>query len=1027
MSSRPGHSEPRRLVLLDPALLPRAERILGPGVRAWKVPPRAGGRERILIELPPSLARRIREDPVLGSLRIQERIEGLEALEPLPLERGRFPEPALLPAGDDAPLRARLEVCPQRRPLAGAPWDAPQALWISSALVPRFLAYLEGAPPSVWEAFRIHEARDGIVARGPVPSRRKLAARGLALAVPLHGGESRAGHALHIEHGALAPALRDLVATEGDTLIRIDLGRIVCERIGPAMAAGDILRHASTAVEAIPWPGGGDPPPADLRSREAAVKLFVSLGEARKGDAERRRAFEGAFVQPSTRRGESDREAGRIGGWLRRFLPRKLDEALRRRLDLASRQRLADPVERARIIAKQRDAIGHLLESLSREGWREALSLALPLRPPSEVESGSVWLHAGDPPQPMDPRFDLERAAWASTGGVFGVGPRVHAQLQFLYRRAGEALVAARDFRRAAHVFSYLLGDHLRAAAVLEQGEFFREAATVYYHLAQNPQRAAVALDRGGLYDEAARIWMDLLRWPEAARAWSRAGDAAQARAAWRRVALDLEANRRMLEAADVLERELGEPEAARAVLERCAMACDPESIVALERCARAWVAAGEEERAAGIFARARARFEWVALEGTSRATLALLVDLARRAATWRPDDPIRRAAGEDAARSTWVSAATAWARARGRVPAALRREMDARILRAAKAGPDPWLTPDAGRWLRGLDPEARPREAIAVEEVRLGSRTTSLAARADTLLLGFEDGSLALLKEGRLPTTRLETGSRKPILALASSKTDIYSATEDEVHHFRDAPMSSATPAHIERTLPFTIRSMVLFPGAGLVVIGSRNVQLLHASHLASLATVNMRDGDLVVDGCGNRRLAALLVRPAGSTILEAHILQRRETRGIAFLRTVERLPLRPGSWRRIAFTGPDGDDFVVIGDDTLVLYPSRREQWRSIDLQVSSAALRFPPARVLAVPGREALLLAYGEGSLERLDPGSGERGILLEGPENLDPLVGFACRGKAHGDSGPAWTAWLLHESGLLRSARGAGTRT
>ena len=188
--------------------------------------------------------------------------------------------------------------------------------------------------------------------------------------------------------------------------------------------------------------------------------------------------------------------------------------------------------------------------------WREALSLALPLRPPGEIESGSTWLHAGDPGRAIDAQFDLERAAWRS-GGVFGVGPRVHAQLQALYRRAGEALVSSRDYRRAAHVFSYLLGDHLRAAAVLEQGEFFREAATVYDHLARKPRRAAVALERGGLHDEAARIWMDLLRWPEAARAWSRAGDAAQARAAWRRVALDLEKSRRMLEAADVLEREL--------------------------------------------------------------------------------------------------------------------------------------------------------------------------------------------------------------------------------------------------------------------------------------------------------------------------------------------------------------------------------------------------------------------------------------------------------------------------------------
>jgi hypothetical protein len=160
---------------------------------------------------------------------------------------------------------------------------------------------------------------------------------------------------------------------------------------------------------------------------------------------------------------------------------------------------------------------------------------------------------------------------------------------------------------------------------------------------------------------------------------------------------------------------------------------------------------------------------------------------------------------------------------------------------------------------------------------------------------------------------------------------------------------------------------------------------------------------------------------------MVEAHILQRRDSRGFVFLRTVERIPLRPGSWRLVSFLGPDGDDFVVVGDDVLVIYPSRRELSRSIGLQVSSGVRRYPPARVLAEPGGNALLVAYGDGSLEHIDIDLGERSILLEGPENLDPLVGFACRGRAPGDRGPGWTAWLLHASGLLRTARGGGTHT
>ena len=952
----------------------------------------------------------------------------MEALEPFPLVSDRIRKPTPLPPAGESPLRARLRETLPPREVAARRIDAPDALWVASDLVPRFLAFLEAAPPSVWEAFRIHMARGGIVARGPVPARRELAAGGLALAVPLHGGESRGGHALHIEHGALAPALRHLVEIDGDTLIRIDRGRVVPERIGPPVPAGALLRHSSTPVEALPWPGAGEPPPVDLRSRDAAATLFAGLDRGKKEDPELRRILEDAFGKRGARVVIEKPVPGQDAGWLRRFLPRKLDEALRKRLDAASRKRIADPVERARIIKKQRDALARLLQGLSGECWRTALSVALPLRAPGEVESDSTWLHAGEPESAIDTEFDLGRAM-SMPRGVFGVGPRVHAQLEALYRRAGEALIASRDYRRAAHVFSYLLGDHSRAGAILEQGGFPREAATVYYHLADNPRRAAVALERGGLHDEAARIWMDLLLWPEAARAWKAAGDAAQARAAWRRVALDLEKGRRMLEAADVLEHELDEPEAARAVLERCAMACDPESIEALERCARAWSSVGEEERARGVFARARARFEWAASEGTGRAPLVLLADLAHRAAQWRADDPIRRAAGGDAARSTWVSAAAAWARARRRAPAALRREIDTRILRAAGAGPDRWLLPDAERWLRDGDPAgARPRrQRIDVEELRLPGRSTCLATHAGTLFLGLENGRIAILEEGMRPPRIVETGAAKPIVALASSRTDFYSATEDEVHHFSAAGGVPERPAHIERTLPFAIRSLTLFPGTGLLVIGSREARLLHPAHLAPLSHVALAEGDVVVDGRGNTRLAALLVRTDSSSIFEARVLVRREARGGVQLRTIERFPLLPGTWRGIGFLEPDGDDLVVVGDDVMVLYPSRRDRPRTIDLQVSSSGGELPRARVLAAPGRNALLVAYGDGSLERIDLAPEERDILLDGPENLDPLVGFACQGNWQGAAGSPWTAWILHASGLLRTARPAGDRT
>jgi hypothetical protein len=309
---------------------------------------------------------------------------------------------------------------------------------------------------------------------------------------------------------------------------------------------------------------------------------------------------------------------------------------------------------------------------------------------------------------------------------------------------------------------------------------------------------------------------------------------------------------------------------------------------------------------------------------------------------------------------------------------------------------------------------------------MRLAFRATSLSAHAGFLVVGLENGPLLLLQEDRRLPILIETGARKPIVAMASSRTDFYSATEDEVQHWGAAEGIPQSPTHTERTLPFSTRTLVLFPGAGLLVIGSREARLLHPVHLASLSHVDI-GGDIIVDGCGNTRLVALLLHRPGGSRLVAHIFQRRETRGLALLRSVESFELRPGSWRGISFLGPDADELVVIGDDVLAIYPSRRERPRGIDLQVSSAVRRYPPARVLAVPGHHALLVAYGDGSLESIDLISGDRRIHLDGPENLDPLVGFACRGKVPGAPGAPWTAWLLHASGLLRTVRPGGGRT
>ena len=228
VSAPSNHPEPRQLALLDPALLPRAERVLGPGARAWRVSPSRAGVRRILIR---AHSTRCAQGPGRSGPRKPSHPPG---------DRGRgaaravsprtppCPEAHAAPSRDEAILRARVGERPPRGFFVAVPRlagpgstvprlagpgsntprlagpgnnvprlagpgskvrrDVTDALWIAAPLVPRFLSYLEGAPPLVWDAFRIHAAPGGIRrartrsrpsgARRPGPRARRPAPRG---------------------------------------------------------------------------------------------------------------------------------------------------------------------------------------------------------------------------------------------------------------------------------------------------------------------------------------------------------------------------------------------------------------------------------------------------------------------------------------------------------------------------------------------------------------------------------------------------------------------------------------------------------------------------------------------------------------------------------------------------------------------------------------------------------------------------------------------------------------------------------
>lgn len=123
--------------------------------------------------------------------------------------------------------------------------------------------------------------------------------------------------------------------------------------------------------------------------------------------------------------------------------------------------------------------------------------------------------------------------------------------------------------RRAAYVYAHLLGDFTAAARALAQGRHHREAAALWRDKLNQPIQAAQVLREGGFDEEALELFRSLRMWQLAAELLEKLGRRTEARETWRAHAYEREEIGDHLGAADVLERHVGAPEEALAVLER--------------------------------------------------------------------------------------------------------------------------------------------------------------------------------------------------------------------------------------------------------------------------------------------------------------------------------------------------------------------------------------------------------------------------------------------------------------------------
>ncbi len=155
---------------------------------------------------------------------------------------------------------------------------------------------------------------------------------------------------------------------------------------------------------------------------------------------------------------------------------------------------------------KRENEIKRLL-NLFDDNTNEALQYAIPLNSP--------YLNRGESETPSSvlgrrsTNFNLR-----NLGGGRGVDSwdvsNYYSDLRTKYLNAAQKEIEKKDFKKAAYVYAYLLGDYYNAAAVLERGNFFREAAALHKDHLKNKPAAAQCLERGGLYSEAIDLYKEL-------------------------------------------------------------------------------------------------------------------------------------------------------------------------------------------------------------------------------------------------------------------------------------------------------------------------------------------------------------------------------------------------------------------------------------------------------------------------------------------------------------------------------------
>lgn len=149
------------------------------------------------------------------------------------------------------------------------------------------------------------------------------------------------------------------------------------------------------------------------------------------------------------------------------------------------------------------------------------------------------------------------------------VDPEFYRKLRSAYLEAANHELSAGRYRRAAYVFSHLLGDHHAAAMALKKGGHYHEAAEVFQKKLASPRMAAGCLCDGGFLSEAAVLFEKLEDHEKVGDIHHQLGDPDAARDSYRLAVSYALRQDNLLAAAELQDQKLREPDQALESLDK--------------------------------------------------------------------------------------------------------------------------------------------------------------------------------------------------------------------------------------------------------------------------------------------------------------------------------------------------------------------------------------------------------------------------------------------------------------------------